>query len=564
MILFLALGSDKPSHRRIQQLLSDLLRCKVQYKCLLQARASSDMSNCKPLKVHQKVAREILCFDRFPVDQNVDSPKAAAWKCGQTVITLRIGSSTSLYRGWIEVVVRSPASHTRRLVKWRTDNVADGPDSLLPFWELLHPSLNPSLAQVEIPPPDEAKQTTPVESQILKDAKNLIEKFDEVVEGAGKQPIGDAAYGRQNSAITKVDNGNRMERVASLNPQPLKRIYSDGDITSTLTLADCDEPTEGSVYSWLQECLEKRASGVELLRELETLGFASEALGFPKITSKTGAPISYSTLYPHQKLKPFKNGSNFNRAISILDRATSFQTHKIALLYGGPFSKKVSQRKKSDPPPNDGNQFLLANQASTDFWSFSKELGDFVPIRHMKYFSGGLDTSHSSSDGDFSIVWFECNGDDDPDAPILVDSMVIFHTVTLMPDGLTNRKRHVGNDIVHIVYGIETDTLDIDHQRLAISGHFGFVTIYVIPFVCLEMDKITIHLKSGLDLSICSALSHLVGSRVVPRKLSAQTVRKLSIESDLICRSMIEDKLGRVLNIEERAKRIHDIDRHLK
>ena len=141
-------------------------------------------------------------------------------------------------------------------------------------------------------------------------------------------------------------------------------------------------------FGWLQECLEKRASGVELLRELETLGFASEALGFPKITSKTGAPSSYSTLYPHQKLKPFKNGSNFNRAISILDRATSFQTHKIALLYGGPFSKKVSQRKKSDPPSNDGNQFLLANQASTDFWSFSKELGDFVPVRHMKYFWG--------------------------------------------------------------------------------------------------------------------------------------------------------------------------------
>ena len=131
-----------------------------------------------------------------------------------------------------------------------------------------------------------------------------------------------------------------------------------------------------------------------------------------------------------------------------------------------------------------------------------------------------------------------------------------------MPNKITNRKRHVGNDIVHIVYGLETDTLDVDHEHLAISGQFGFVTIYVIPFVCIEMVKITIHLKSDLDKSICSALSHLVGSRVVSRKISADVVRNLAQEADLICLSMIEEKLGLVLNIEERALKMEDMNRH--
>lgn len=134
----------------------------------------------------------------------------------------------------------------------------------------------------------------------------------------------------------------------------------------------------------------------------------------------------------------------------------------------------------------------------------------------------------------------------------------------LMPNKITNRKRHVGNDIVHIVYGLESETLDVDHDRLAISGHFGLVTLYVIPFACTDMVKISIHLKNGLDESICSALSHLVGNRFVSRKISAETVRQLAIEADLICLSMLEEKLGLVLNIEERALKIKDMNRHLR
>eukprot|EP00956_Cyclotella_meneghiniana_P000491 scaffold556_cov58-Cyclotella_meneghiniana.AAC.9 len=78
------------------------------------------------------------------------------------------------------------------------------------------------------------------------------------------------------------------------------------------------------------------------------------------------------------------------------------------------------------------------------------------------------------------------------------------------------------------------------------------------------MVKISIHLKKDLDETICSALSHMVGSRVISRKNSAETVRTLAQEADLICLSMIEEKLGLVLNIEERAMKISEMKRHLK
>ncbi|KAK1733826.1 Rap/Ran-GAP superfamily protein [Skeletonema marinoi] len=182
------------------------------------------------------------------------------------------------------------------------------------------------------------------------------------------------------------------------------------------------------------------------------------------------------------------------RSLKILDRLTPFQTHRVALFYGG--------------ESGGSDSFLKTKYASPDFWQFSKELGDFVPIRHLKYFSGGLDTSASRSDGMYAIVWFgNQGGSDELNFPTLVDSMVIFHTVTLMPNKETNRKRHVGNDVVHIVYGYEP-TANSDEAK------------------------------------------ENAGSSIM--------------QADMICQSLLEDKLGLVLNIEDRSGRIHEMDRHLK
>ena len=160
----------------------------------------------------------------------------------------------------------------------------------------------------------------------------------------------------------------------------------------------------------------------------------------------------------------------------------------------------------------------------------------------------------------FASVWFGCNGGNcELNDHILVDSMVFFHTVTLMPPSITNRKRHVGNDVVHIVFGLSVNSLDVPN----ISGHFGFITIYVVPLVHVRMFKVSVHLKDGLEASICSVLDHLVGSWLIARRVGAHFVRNLAIKADIICQSMLEDKLGLVLNTEDRDGRIRDTLRHL-
>ena len=126
-----------------------------------------------------------------------------------------------------------------------------------------------------------------------------------------------------------------------------------------------------------------------MIHELENHGFSRFALGAPD-TLITHA--SYPDLFVYEKLKPYTVNANFCHAVSILDRVTPFQTHQMGLLFGGPFStKKNTHNSKLDSTNyNGGNDFLMSTQASTDFWEFAKEFGELVPVRHCRYFSGGL------------------------------------------------------------------------------------------------------------------------------------------------------------------------------
>jgi len=596
-MMFFAIGPEKNAHlpnkKRIQPELIDLLRRRLMSARLLKPSTGSEESY-KPSRVHNRLAREALSLEKFPVDLNdLGSPNVSAWKCGNAILTLRLGSKTSLYRGWVEVVIRSPCSRIVRLVKWKKEFITEHPGSFLPFWEQLRPRPNKEAKKEDI---ITERHSTPVQNidkaepaqfvrsedslNILARAKTVIARFDSLVDVASLQQHSskmDTAVKSEKSVIEKSPRQKSHRRKSKsyfgekkndgkkggVPSSSFKRTLSDSNLMPSSTQPETLYERKRSVYSWLQYATCQDDIDVDLICELEALGFSCPVLGVPDTVI---TPTSYQDLFVHEMLRPFTIGSNFNRALSILDRVTPFQTHRIALFYGGSFSTKKNARnaKSNSNTNNDGDKFLMATQASTDFWQFAKELGDLVPVRHCKYFSGGLDTSESLSDGSFAFVWFGCQrGSYQLNDPILVDSMVVFHTVTLMPDRLTNRKRHVGNDVVHIVYGLDIDTLDVDHERMAISGHFGFVTIYVIPLVHVPLFKVSVHLKAGLDKSICSALDHLVGSWLISRRVGAHFVRNLAMQADVICQSMLEDKLGLVLNTEDRNGRIRDTERHL-
>mmetsp|Transcript_37049 Transcript_37049/g.110967 ORF Transcript_37049/g.110967 Transcript_37049/m.110967 type:complete len:201 (+) Transcript_37049:2774-3376(+) len=192
-----------------------------------------------------------------------------------------------------------------------------------------------------------------------------------------------------------------------------------------------------------------------------------------------------------------------------------------------------------------------------------------VMNRHLKYFSGGLDTSSYSSDGTFTLAWISGDGSEkDSDKHFGAKSMVIFHAVTLMPPGINNRKRHVGNDVVHIIY-VETCEADkfglgntTDNQCSLISGEFGIVTIFVVPLQEKHLMQVTVRARNGLDFATSSAVAHLLGTCIIPNESAASFVRQIAIRADVACRCATQDRLGRASNWEERLVQLCELERY--
>lgn len=427
LTLYLTLSNDK-NGSRIQPLLIDVLRSKILYQHIYSTQNDSAITNCESSKVHKQLARKTVAIENYPFQAD----GVAAWKCGGTLLTMRIGSDTSLYRGWVEIVHRTASSTTRRMVRCDKDISASNPDNLLRFWDMLQTPKGDLLIEESVPTPKQQHQTESEEDKarlkLLTDARSLMQQFDQVIQDGLEANELENIMSKSSDSLTfdlraNSFSSNEPESVINTHPmfkpRKLKRNVSDGNIAYILTQPEeKSEPLQNSVISWMENTFDEYFDRGGVIRELMRLGFSS--------STKNRS----SEALCHDKLRPCKMGANFTRALNILDRATPFQTHRVSLLYGGPLSQKASNKTNSSNA-TDGDQFLLATQASTDFWDFAKDLGSMVPVRHLRYFSGGLDTSESSSDGSFAIVWFKCKGDtNNDDVPAIVDSMVMFHTVT--------------------------------------------------------------------------------------------------------------------------------------
>ena len=430
--LLLAVKFDRNSSR-IQPLLLDTLRCKILYKRLYYNKSSKGMiANRIPMNVHIQLARKTLAIDAYPFQAD----SVSTWKCGGSLLTIRVGSRSSLYCGWVEIVLRSTACTLRRLVRVDKEISATDPENSLTIWNMLRDSKHHDDADtvengfLSQPKLDDMSRT-------LLNARNVIEHFDEIIHSDSQSNELEQQTSKNNDAImsdarTDSFSSNQIEQLIVsdspvFKPGILRRNKSDGHIVhhtnERFMQADSLQRNDVNIRLWIKNTFGNYLEGGNVLEELCRLGFSSKCM------DATSTTIESNSIY-HDKLKSCTIGNNFTRALNILDRSTPFQTHRVSLLYGGSLSQKVSH-EMSTSNISKGDQFLLSTQAPTDFWKFAKELGDIVPVRHLKYFSGGLDTSVSSSDGAFAIVWFSCKGDKrDCIVPAIVDSMVIFHTVT--------------------------------------------------------------------------------------------------------------------------------------
>eukprot|EP00117_Sycon_ciliatum_P006687 scpid46100/ scgid10125/ Rap1 GTPase-activating protein 1 len=131
-----------------------------------------------------------------------------------------------------------------------------------------------------------------------------------------------------------------------------------------------------------------------------------------------------------------------------LDKAFSSRQLKVGLLYVAP-----GQRAEEE---------IFNNEAgSRNFEDFMGEIGDRITLKAFSGFRGGLDAKHEQT-GEHSL-YREWNGHE-----------IMFHVSTLLPFSKTDRqqlqkKRHIGNDMVCVVF---VDDMDTPFNPTCIRSHF--------------------------------------------------------------------------------------------
>jgi len=223
-----------------------------------------------------------------------------------------------------------------------------------------------------------------------------------------------------------------------------------------------------------------------------------------------------------------------DRAIHILDNTLAFETHKIGVLY-------VGRGQTTE------EEILSNTHGSPLYTEFLRNLGNIIQLNECDggTYTGGLDRSEEARDGRFSIFW-----KDDV-------THVMFHVATLMPTTSadqkhTNKKRHIGNDYVHVVYN---DSGNLTYNTSTLSGQFNFVVITITPrdpgFFC-----VTILRKPGVP-----NFGPINDTVIVPEFYLARLVREVAISGNIASQILDEKNktLQYVSNCEERLRQFKQI-----
>lgn len=196
------------------------------------------------------------------------------------------------------------------------------------------------------------------------------------------------------------------------------------------------------------------------------------------------------------------------RELRQLDKLSERETIKIGVIFVR--NQQESQRailRNSDADPKDTPSGLYED--------FVSGLGWPVNLATHPGFLGGLDTQGST--GKSAPYWAN-------------NSMeVIFHVITRMPtkendEQQIHKKRHVGNDIVHIVWSEH----DRDYRPCTIVSNFNFVHIVIYP---LRNDLFRVQMFTKEEANI-PMIGPLVDAMIVDRKALAPLVRQTAINAN--------------------------------
>jgi len=138
-----------------------------------------------------------------------------------------------------------------------------------------------------------------------------------------------------------------------------------------------------------------------------------------------------------------------------LDRTPVIDTHKVGIMYVA-------------PGQTDQLDILRNTHGSPAYTRFLEGIGRLVNLRAQSdVYAGGLDPSE---DGDYAYAWWDDIG------------QILYHTATMMPSTANdpqcnNKKRHIGNDYVRIVW----NDSGIPYRFDTLTTQFQFVNIVIEP-----------------------------------------------------------------------------------
>ncbi|KAF2688444.1 hypothetical protein K458DRAFT_292670 [Lentithecium fluviatile CBS 122367] len=145
------------------------------------------------------------------------------------------------------------------------------------------------------------------------------------------------------------------------------------------------------------------------------------------------------------------------RAIATFDRISAVDSYKVGVIYIG-------------EGQTDERDILMNDIGSPAYTSFISDLGTLCPLKGAKFNTGGLDT-RDNMDGEFTYCWRDrC-------------IELVFHITTMMPtnrdDDMTypNKKRHIGNDFVNIIFNDSGLPYNFD----TFPSAFNYVHIVISP-----------------------------------------------------------------------------------
>ncbi|XP_054929357.2 tuberin isoform X1 [Dermacentor andersoni] len=209
--------------------------------------------------------------------------------------------------------------------------------------------------------------------------------------------------------------------------------------------------------------------------------------------------------------------SDVERSVGVFDHILTYETHRMGLLYVG-------------PGQSGQEQCILSNtHGSVRYTALLRGLGSLVRLSELdprRTYLGGL--ACTGEDGTHCLCW-----QDDV-------TQVVFHVATLMPNVENdrhrgNKKRHIGNDYVHIVYNESSEPYGL----ATIRGDCHCVCVVVEP---LKLGHNLVSLVGKPE--VLELLRPPPEPQLVPDSSLAVYVRQTAIHANVACTNFHRSKAG--------------------